>query len=217
MAASGRHSVVLAVIATFLAVPAAHGWGHRGLPSSVAPLRRTRATAHPSASLKPGADDDAASGADPEIEILPLFDDEEEDPLVDELREGEVEDVMFRFTAEGEPKPWALKPHLRQMMENVRAGKALLLDVRPRDAWEVGHVDGAVHCPLAELTKQDAASSPPSQLPSARDALIYTHSALVDEGSDGVRAAVALKAMGFTNVRALSESFEALAAQLAMG
>lgn len=30
-------------------------------------------------------------------------------------------------------------------------GEAIIIDVRSRDAWDMGHVEGALHFPLAEL------------------------------------------------------------------
>ncbi len=42
----------------------------------------------------------------------------------------------------------------------LRAGSAILLDVRENDEWQAGHIPGAVHVPLSEL---DPATLNPSR------------------------------------------------------
>jgi predicted sulfurtransferase len=39
-------------------------------------------------------------------------------------------------------------PELKRLVEK---GEAVIIDVRSKDAWDMGHIQGAIHVPLAEL------------------------------------------------------------------
>lgn len=144
-------------------------------------------------------DDDFADG-----------DEDSDEPFVEDVRNEDAEDMLFRFTPDGTPKAWALKPHLRVMLDEVRAGSALLLDVRNEAQWAKGHLDIATHCPLAALEAGQA----DLPLPTDKGSVIYVHSAFADEGKDGVKASLHLRARGYENARYLKEVYEALSAQL---
>jgi rhodanese-related sulfurtransferase len=141
-----------------------------------------------------------------------FFGDEGDEVYIEDVRSGEAEDLIFRFTADGEPKPWAVKPHLRTMIEEVQAGRAILLDVREQPAWAKAHLAMATHCPFTALEALPLPSDLP--LPARKDTPIYVHSAFADEGKLGVKAALLLRKMGYTKASHLVESYEALCAQL---
>lgn len=142
------------------------------------------------------------------------FDDEDsEDPFIDDVRDEDAEDIIFRFTADGKPKAWALKPHLKTMLEEVRSGRAMLLDVRNDAQWAKGHLEIATHCPL-ETLQAEGMSVSDLPLPKRKDTIIYVHSAFADEGKNGVKASLVLRALGYENTRYLKEVYEALNAQL---
>lgn len=62
----------------------------------------------------------------------------------------------------------ALEPVDRQaLIARVRAGRATVLDVRPRDEYRAGHIRGALSIPLAELRRRLA------ELPRNRDIVAY--------------------------------------------
>jgi rhodanese-related sulfurtransferase len=42
---------------------------------------------------------------------------------------------------------------LEQLMERMEKGEVLLLDVRPKDEYEIGHIPGAISIPIEELEK----------------------------------------------------------------
>ena len=48
------------------------------------------------------------------------------------------------------------------LLSRVRKGEVTMLDVRPRDEYEAGHIAGAISMPLAEL-KTRLAEVPKSQ------------------------------------------------------
>lgn len=45
-------------------------------------------------------------------------------------------------------------PERAVILKKIEAGRATLLDVRPREEWEAGHLPGAVHIPLGELKQR---------------------------------------------------------------
>lgn len=46
-----------------------------------------------------------------------------------------------------------LNPAMAVLLMNRE--QAIVLDIRPKDAWLAGHISGAVHLPLEDLTKDD--------------------------------------------------------------
>ena len=79
-------------------------------------------------------------------------------------RLAEVEQVTALFlTSRDELDPVTL-PELRRLM---RRGDATLVDVRPRDEYEAGHIPGALSIPVAELKRRLA------ELPKSREVIAY--------------------------------------------
>lgn len=141
-------------------------------------------------------------------------DDADDDMLIEDVRSEDVEDIMFRFTSDGVPKPWACKPHLRQLQEDLHASRCALVDVRPTAKWERGRIKGATHCPLSMIEGNRQGTEDALPLPADVRTPIFTYSAASDKGADAVKAAVLLRGVGYENVNALREVFEALRAQL---
>jgi len=52
--------------------------------------------------------------------------------------------------------------------KNVDEGKAVLLDVRTQTEWDQGHIDGALHLPLDQITQGKGIDKIP------KDKVIYT-------------------------------------------
>ncbi|MBW8890399.1 MAG: ArsR family transcriptional regulator [Fibrobacteres bacterium] len=76
-----------------------------------------------------------------------------------ENRLAEIEQIVKRFHAGKED----LQPVDREaLIKAVRRGEVLVLDVRPREEYETGHIQGAVSIPLKELEKR-LADLPKSQ------------------------------------------------------
>eukprot|EP00966_Prymnesium_polylepis_P222232 5141797-Prymnesium_polylepis.1 len=62
--------------------------------------------------------------------------DDDDEPISDD----EVENMFFLFDDKGTVKPWAVKPHVQGMLQELERGAAILLDVRPAAAWKAGHL-----------------------------------------------------------------------------
>jgi len=101
--------------------------------------------------------------------------------------------------------------HTRDSLETVRANlkedKAVLLDVRDKDEWDDGHVEGAVLAPLGQLRKPGLASELLKGVP--KDKVVYTHCAV---GRRALDAAGILQSMGY-DVRPLSAGYDELVKQ----
>ena len=79
-------------------------------------------------------------------------------------RLAEVEQVTALFlTSRDELDPVTL-PELRRLM---RRGDATLVDVRPRDEYEAGHIPGALSIPVADLKRRLA------ELPKSKEVIAY--------------------------------------------
>ena len=128
--------------------------------------------------------------------------DDDDDAISDE----DVEDLFFMFDSKGSPKAWAVKPHLQTMVDEIKSGDAMLLDIRSAAAWKAGHLNIATSCPLAGLALELEAA------PWDKALIVYTHSGFGDEEA-AYTAAEALTASGY-DARPLAEPFEALKVQL---
>eukprot|EP00967_Tisochrysis_lutea_P023208 scaffold26560_cov36-Tisochrysis_lutea.AAC.2 len=138
---------------------------------------------------------------------------------VDEIDDDDIEDLYFLFEASGLPKPWAVPPHLRTVIENVASWKAKLLDIRSDAAWKRAGLSIATHYALEELLAElqrdvivgDADLDTRRLSQWSRQQLIYVYSNASDK--DSVAEAVeALRAAGFVGAVGLREGFEALRA-----
>jgi rhodanese-related sulfurtransferase len=65
------------------------------------------------------------------------------------------------------------KDSLDVIKENVKAGKALVIDVREQNEWDAGHLKGAILVPQSKL--KDAAQLPELLKLLPKDKIIYTH------------------------------------------
>ena len=83
-------------------------------------------------------------------------------------------------------------------------GDAILLDVRGKTGWDAGHIEGAVHIPMAEL-KQRLGELP-------KDKLIAAYCTCQAEATSA-GAAILLKQNGFAKAAALKDGVERLEAR----
>ncbi len=84
--------------------------------------------------------------------------------LVGERHLAEVGDIVTRFFSSRD----ALEPVCQEeLVARARAGTVLVLDVRPREEFEAGHIPGALSVPLAKLEAQVA------KLPRHREIVAY--------------------------------------------
>jgi molybdopterin/thiamine biosynthesis adenylyltransferase/rhodanese-related sulfurtransferase/molybdopterin converting factor small subunit len=124
------------------------------------------------------------------------------------LKNGDVVAIIPAI-AGGSPAPtWPeLLKRLKQEIPEVspeesaaarRSGKALIVDVRDKEEYNEGHIEGAVHLPRSFLEmKAEAALSD-------REAPIIVHCA---GGVRSLLAAESLRRLGYTNVRSMAGGF----------
>jgi len=93
---------------------------------------------------------------------------------------------------------------LATVKENVAAQKAVLVDVRDKQEWNQGRVEGAILLPFSELRLPDRTEEMLKQLP--KDRVLYTHCVV---GMRSLKAAEILKKRGF-EVRALKPGYDEL-------
>lgn len=92
---------------------------------------------------------------------------------------------------------WEVSP--RQAQEELRsAAPPILLDVRRDDEWDLVRLPGAVHIPLDQIERR-ADELEDDDGRRDRPVIIYCH-----HGRRSLRAAAALQALGFANVRSLA-------------
>jgi rhodanese-related sulfurtransferase len=106
-----------------------------------------------------------------------------------ESRLAEIERITRTFLEER----GALEPVARDLLlERVRGGEVTVLDVRPREEFEAGHIPGAMSVPLEELERRL------SVLPQEREIVAYCRGPYCVMS---IEAVALLKARGFTAVR----------------
>lgn len=96
------------------------------------------------------------------------------------------------------------KESLETIKDKVAAKKAVLVDVRDKEEWAKGHVEGAILLPLSELRLRNRTEEMVKDLP--KDRIIYTHCVV---GMRSLKAAEILKSRGF-DVRALKPGYDEL-------
>ena len=79
-------------------------------------------------------------------------------------RLAEVEQVAKQFIHDRDELAPVTLPELRKL---VRDGEVTVIDVRPRDEYEAGHIPGAVSVPVAELKRRLR------ELPKRREVIAY--------------------------------------------
>jgi rhodanese-related sulfurtransferase len=106
--------------------------------------------------------------------------------------------------ARGLPAGYLLRPELeitpRQTREAIKSAQTppLLVDCRRPDEWDLARIQGAVHLPMDEIERRaDELEGDEGQ----RDhpVIVYCH-----HGRRSLRVTLALKAMGFTDVRSMA-------------
>lgn len=113
---------------------------------------------------------------------------------VGERNSAEIARVMASyFRARDELEPVSRT----ELMDRLRAGTATVLDVRPEDEFEQGHLPGALNIPLSQLEQRLA------ELPSDREIVAYCRGAWCVLSFEAVAA---LRQRGF-RVRRLEDGF----------
>ena len=80
---------------------------------------------------------------------------------VAERHSAEVERVVRSYFESRD----SLEPVSRaELMEQLKAGLVIVLDVRPEDEFALGHLQGAINIPLGELEKRFAGLDPSQQI-----------------------------------------------------
>jgi rhodanese-related sulfurtransferase len=96
------------------------------------------------------------------------------------------------------------KDSLQTVKESIAKKKAVLVDVRDKEEWNKGHVEGAILLPFSELRLRDRTEEMVKNLP--KDRILYTHCVV---GMRSKQAAEILKKHGF-DVRALKPGYDEL-------
>jgi len=91
-----------------------------------------------------------------------------------------------------------------QVKKSIADGKAILIDVREKDEWAVGHLKAATSVPLSELK---TATQAPANVP--KDKPVYIH---CKSGKRALMAAGILKTFGI-DVRPLKAGYDDLKEQ----
>jgi phage shock protein E len=103
-------------------------------------------------------------------------------------------------------KPTHTKDTLDTVKENLKAGKAVLVDVREQDEWDNGHLAGTIHLPTTQLEKKEKFAELVKKLDKSK--IIYTH---CKAGYRALTCGELLKEEGF-DVRALKPGYSQLIA-----
>ena len=96
------------------------------------------------------------------------------------------------------------KDSLDAVKDNVKAGKALIVDVREQNEWDAGHLKGAVLIPQSKLKVESQLADLLKVLP--KDKIIYTH---CRAGGRSLTCGDILKKQGY-DVRPLKPGFDDL-------
>jgi phage shock protein E len=96
------------------------------------------------------------------------------------------------------------KDSLDTVKENVKSGKAVIVDVREQEEWDAGHLKGAVLMPQSKLKVEAEAAELAKKLDKSK--VIYTH---CRAGRRALACGEILKKQGF-DVRPLKSGFEEL-------
>jgi rhodanese-related sulfurtransferase len=94
---------------------------------------------------------------------------------------------------------WEITPRQTKLLvEGIPAGRLVLLDCRRPDEWQIAHIQGATHIPMADIERraEDLESDD-----GTRDRPIVVH---CHHGVRSLKVTAALRAMGFTNVRSMA-------------
>ena len=116
--------------------------------------------------------------------------------------------AAYTFTAVGvvlaQEAPMHTRDSLDTIKDNVKTGKAVVVDVREQSEWDAGHLKGAVLIPQSKLKVESQFSELLKVLP--KDKIIYTH---CRAGGRALACGEILKKQGY-DVRPLKTGFEDL-------
>jgi phage shock protein E len=108
--------------------------------------------------------------------------------------------AWFQSASAEEPTP--TKDTLDTVKQNIKDGKAVLVDVREQKEWDEGHIAGAVFMPKSKLEKEAAELAKKLD----KNKIVYTH---CKAGRRALACGEILKKQGF-DVRALKPGYEEL-------
>jgi phage shock protein E len=96
------------------------------------------------------------------------------------------------------------KDSIATVKENVKSGKAVIVDVREKSEWDDGHVAGAIHLPKSQLDDKAKLADLVKKLD--KNKIIYTH---CKAGRRALACGELLKKEGF-DVRPLKGGYQDL-------
>ncbi len=96
------------------------------------------------------------------------------------------------------------KDSLDTIKDNLKSGKAVLVDVREQREWDAGHLKGAVLLPQSKLNQDEILPELLKSLP--KDKIVYTH---CRAGGRALLCGDILKKQGY-DVRPLKAGFDDL-------
>ena len=97
-----------------------------------------------------------------------------------------------------------MKTHLEVMNEELKAGKAQLIDVREQGEWDMGHLKGATLIPLSEISM----GLEPENIDFDKKSYLYCRA-----GNRVYAAQPILEGFGFNEVIPLDEGFQELVSE----
>jgi rhodanese-related sulfurtransferase len=113
--------------------------------------------------------------------------------------------MIFATEADRTPAEFT-EDSLAVVKENVTKGKAVLVDVRSKEEWDKGHIEGSIFLPVTSLGKNLDAKKVAETLP--KDKILYTFCVV---GMRSKAAAKTLDKLGY-GVRALKPGYDELIA-----
>ena len=81
--------------------------------------------------------------------------------------------LIFALVAYADEPLAHTKDSLDTVKENVKAGKAVIVDVREQSEWDEAHLKGAIHIPKSKLEVATEIEALLKKIP--KDKVIYTH------------------------------------------
>jgi rhodanese-related sulfurtransferase len=96
------------------------------------------------------------------------------------------------------------KDSLQTVKDNVKSGKAVIVEVREQGEWDAGHVKVAILAPMSKLRREAEAKELLKLVP--KDKIVYTH---CKAGGRALMCGDILKANGY-DVRPLKPGYEDL-------
>jgi rhodanese-related sulfurtransferase len=96
------------------------------------------------------------------------------------------------------------KDSLETVKDNIKTGKAVLVDVREQGEWNAGHLKNAILAPQSKLKQEQSLRELLKQIP--KDKIVYTH---CRAGGRALTCGDILKQQGY-DVRPLKAGFDDL-------